>query len=785
MNRKSVELLEFDKIRAQLLEYCFSTEGPRLLVEQPFLLDLPSCTRIHNAVAALRKLFEEYRDIPALSFPDIDETITEASRKGSFLEGVQLYSAAAYIHASVELKQYLEKGFSEIPPQSDNLLLELLQKLDPPEAVMNKIFSVLEADGSIKESHPELRSIRKRLGTLRRELISLSSRYMNDNKDLWQTDVPSQKDGRTVLPLKAGQRGKIEGIVHDVSAKGSTLYVEPFDILEKNNEVALQEHELRMVVIRILRELTQNLRDELQQLTELRPVIAELDTLQARSRYSRQTRSVRPEQSRKGLVLKQARHPLLGKDVVPVDISLDETTRSLIISGPNAGGKTVTLKTIGLLAMMNQFGIQIPAAEGSSLPLFQAIYVDIGDDQSIEASLSTFSGHMKNISEIIQYGDEGALVLLDELGSGTDPAEGSVLAMAILEELLARNTLTVCTSHHGLLKNYGYTREGAMNASMDFDETSHLPTYRVLPGVPGESHAFDIARRSGMPETLLMQAEKLREDSAGDVASMIRELERETLRLRKQEQDFALREKELREEIRKSDLKELKIRQREHELQKEGYKSLDRFIKATRKELENLVRELREGEITREKTVKVKDFISSLENRAKEEEATIRSFQKEIKKEEDRELRDHDFNAGDQVYVSSYRKEGLLVRKDKAGLWLVAIGPMKVSIPAGEIKPVSGSKRKVAVSYVGSKPVAALTIDVRGMRLEEAIDAVSRQIDGALVQGIHEFAIIHGTGEGVLQQGVQDYLRGHSAVKHFNFAHPEEGGAGKTVVRTA
>ncbi|ADK81579.1 endonuclease MutS2 [Sediminispirochaeta smaragdinae] len=796
---KTVELLEFDKIRKELSARCFSEEGRTLLSGQRILTKRRECESLHDDVAALRVLMEQFRELPALSFPSITEALKELARPGSFVDGEHLYPIARYIQSAAILQDYVQEGSQELfPPQSKAAvfpahLLELLQRLDPPRELASRIFSVLEADGSVKENHPELRTIRKRLGALRRELMEMSSRYMNESKDLWQNDVPSQKDGRLVLPLKAQRRGAVKGIIHDVSSKGAILYLEPFDILEKNNEVAIQEHELHQVVIKILRELSALVRDRLESLETLIPVIAEIDVIQARSRLSRYYQGIRPMIVDEGIRLKRARHPLLGLDAVPIDIELGGSVRSLIISGPNAGGKTVTLKTIGLLVLMHQFGIEIPAAEESELPVFRAVYADIGDDQSIEASLSTFSGHMRTIADIISLAQAHTLVLLDELGSGTDPAEGSVLAMAILEELIEKDALTVSTSHHGLLKNFGYTRSGAMNASMDFDESSHMPTYRVISGIPGESHAFAIAQRSGMPQGLLDRAEHYRQESAGEVGTMIRELESQTSRLRSEEQRLNQREKRLREEVRENDLKELRLRRRENELRKEGYRSLDAFMHETRRELENLVRELREGEINRDKTLKVKEFIGTIEERSHNEKELYEKEQKRLLVPEDRHqeeaFSDFPLEEGQTVFVSNYQKQGVLIRKEKRDRWIVAIGPMKLPVAEKELRAVKaqqkGGRQKVAVSYdapsAGQR--ASFVLDLRGMRLQEAIDALIKQIDAALVQGLREFSVIHGTGEGILQRGIHDYLRGHKAVESYEFAHPDDGGAGKTVVR--
>lgn len=797
MDEKSAGLLEFPSLFSRVTSYCFTRAGEKKLQHAPFLSCWEEYDYLHRGVALLMRMEHEFRPMPSLSFPPLEPVLQEGARKGSYIEGELLYQLALYIRCAEDLRTWIDQGLSSLGRDGEETEIHrIFRLLDPPVQLSREILSVLEADGTIKENHPELKAIRQKLGRARRELLGESGRFIQENRHMYQTDVPSQKDGRTVLPLKANYRGTINGIVHDVSSRGATLFVEPPEIVKKNNEVALMEHELRIIVIKILRALTAKVREQLQELQFLHEQIVLFDTYQARSRYSRAIGGIRPETRGRGVVLKKARHPLLGKDAVPIDITIGEETRSLIISGPNAGGKTVTLKTIGLLALMNQFGLAIPVEEGSFLPLFRSIRADIGDDQSIEASLSTFSGHMHTIADILEDADSETLVLLDELGSGTDPAEGSVIAMAILEALLEKQSLTVSTSHHGLLKNFGYTGSGARNASMDFDESSHRPTYRVIEGLPGESHAFDMARASGIPEAILVKAQKYRDDDAGEAGSMIRELEKETARVRKERKLLEEKEKSLKEELRRQDLKTLSLRQREHELQKAGYGKLESFLNETRKDLENLVRELREGEINRTKTKQVKAFISHLEERVSREEEKITAREEELealKGDSGADAETSRSNAlfleeGETVFVESYRKEATLVRKEKRGRWLVSIGPMKVTVPEKELRPAGRKQRsqktEVQVSYAlpGGRGSAALSIDLRGLRLEEALQRLELQIDAALVDGIREFSVIHGTGEGVLQKGVWDLLATKREVSSYQWAHPQEGGAGKTVV---
>ncbi|MDR1972396.1 MAG: Smr/MutS family protein [Treponema sp.] len=476
--------------------------------------------------------------------------------------------------------------------------------------------------------------------------------------------------------------------------------------------------------------------------------------------------------------------------------------RSVIITGPNTGGKTVALKTLGLFALMNQGGLALPAAEGTSLPVFDGIYADIGDEQSLSQSLSTFSGHMVNIAGIAARAGEHSLVLLDELGSGTDPEEGSAIAMAILDHLIERRVCLIVTTHHGILKNYGYTREGVENASVEFDGRTLSPTYRILMGLPGESRALDIAGRNGLPPAMVERARSYLAEERADVSALIRGLRDKHRELDSGREHIRSQEEGLREERRKADLRELRIRQRELELKNAGLGRLEAFLAESRKTLENLVRELREGEITREKTVAVKEFLAGLEEAALEagealerEKAGIIADERAVLEPPEAAgsggsgpVRDPGaLEPGMEVLAGERRRRGRVLRPDrkKNGSWIVQIGSLKLSIDGGDLIPAppgtSPQPYAASVELAERRP-PRLELSLRGMRLEEALEALRKQIDGAVLAGLHEFAVVHGKGEGVLMKGVHEYLRGEEAVADYYFSPPELGGAGRTEV---
>jgi DNA mismatch repair protein MutS2 len=604
-----------------------------------------------------------------------------------------------------------------------------------------------------------------------------------------------------VLAVKANFRNRIRGIVHEVSSTGQTVFVEPEEVVEKNNRLLLEKRRLESEIRRILREMTGRLSAFREDLHQLHRGILYLETIRARARYGFETRgNFAGEDPSGGLVLKQARHPLLGPGAVPLDFTLAPGKRTVIITGPNTGGKTAALKTVGLLALMNQSGLPLPAGEGSSLPVFEGVYADIGDEQSLSQSLSTFSAHMTNIGDIISRAGEGSLVLLDELGSGTDPEEGSAIAMAILDHFIETKTCLITTTHHGILKNYGYTREGVENASMEFDSRTLSPTFRIIMGIPGESRAVEIAERNGLAPDIVAKARTYLAEEQADISALLK-----GLREKRREFDAAAlagkkEEERLREERRKADLRELRLKQKELQLKAEGAGSLRRLLEESRKTLENLVRELKEGELSREKTLKVKEFLSGLEATVREENGALER-EEDLLAEERRRLENADQTrtppaadtplvAGTEVLAGGRRGRVLRLDKKAAGTkgaqWIVEIGSLRMSFPETELAALAPSNEEpkplIARPDLASPTAAQMEISLRGMRLEEALEALRRQVDAAVLAGLGSFAVIHGKGDGILQKGVHNYLKNDKAVADYYFSRPEMGGFGRTEV---
>ncbi len=735
----ALSLLDFATVRRELCDLAMSEEGRALLSSQAILCSAAEVDAMLDVVGAWKSLLEEGSSPPALQFPPAAHLLPSLLKEGSVGEDNELAAIGVFAGSAGRLKSYLLRAMStrrqRVP--ADARLLALAELVPDLGQLANQILAVLEPDGTVKEDKiPELKRIRRQTVALRTDISDLSAHHMNENRSLWQSDVPTQKDGRTVLPLKASYRGRVEGIVHEVSGSGATLFIEPFDVVEKNNELVRLENRYRQEVLRILRELSEAVRAAGSSLESLFQAVAVLDALSARARYALLHRCSRAERRERGIALRLARHPLLGTSAVPIDLVLEEETRILIITGPNTGGKTVALKSAGLLALMNQFGMEIPAADGSALPLFDAVYADIGDEQSIANSLSTFSAHMRNIARIVAASTSRSLVLLDEIASDTDPAEGSALAMALLDRLREVGALTVATTHLGVLKNYGLTTPGVTNASVSLDPATLAPTYRILMGVPGESHALEIAARNGIEAATIARARRYVDAGSTELTRAIREL---AGRQREVNDRIEALEKERRQaetERRRLSEREEELRRREIEAKRGELADLGRFLTESRRTLENLVRDLKEGEVTREKTRAVKEFLREIELKEEEgerslaeeqrraEESAAASAAKGRRSKESLAGIEAPIREGQEVLVGSQRRPGTVIRRARGNRWVVAVKTLRLTVPESELTPARVSSEpslSVALADIASRERPAYELDVRGMRLEEAL----------------------------------------------------------------
>ncbi|MCK5156826.1 MAG: endonuclease MutS2 [Spirochaetales bacterium] len=783
MPPRTIHDLEFDKISNELSAFTLSREGRERILQGKFIIDKTYLRNQHQFLEEIFSIRAEKGNYPGLYFPDIHNSFKKVKVEGSLVDGEELYNIGIYLNSSKKLRDYYSSTENYFPEQ----IVDLFENMPDLSILENTILNELENPGKVSENHPKLRPYILELERARKERHSTAEKYVKDPMANMQGDQAVYRDGRIVLPFKSSERNFVKGVMHGSSGTGATLFIEPYDLVEKNNKVTLTEQQILIEIQKILRKLTEQVRDNLSDLLTVLKIVGEMDSYLAKAEYAAVHHCKRAEYKDSGIILKKARHPILREKAVPIDVELDPEIRAMIMSGPNAGGKTVTLKTIGLFVLMNQFGMYIPADEGCELPLFHQIFTDIGDEQSIEDELSTFSGHMKHISEILHAVADfpQSLLIFDELGSGTDPVQGSALARSILEYSSEKAGITLITSHHSVLKQYAYAANSIINASMEFDEVNNIPTYRVITGLPGESYAIETAERMRMPKVITSKAKSFLTDETVQISSIIKGLEERKRDQEKLLQDITEKKKNLQEKIRNYDLKMLQVKQYEHHRKISEISELGKFTDSTKKMLENLVRELKEGEITRTKTLKMKAFIRELDQRIDTEREMLQREQEELSPGQVVA-----FYPEMDVRVGSARKEGKILKKDRKGFWVVLVDAMKITFPENEIFPIpadqktqrSKSREPVYQFSAGSlnAPMPVLNLDVRGKTLQEALSALQKQFDNAIIHNMLQFSVIHGKGDGILQRGIHNYLHELKEVDHFAFARPEEGGYGKT-----
>ncbi|MBQ0039213.1 MAG: Smr/MutS family protein [Treponema sp.] len=846
------EEFDFYKIREIISHFAQSEEGRDAVLARESTTDKETIDLLKNMGRQWNIYLNSDNPQALFAWPPVKEIFPALGIEGGCLNQEQIFALGLF-------STYTEKTRSAINGAKDDIKIPDLAKVifDAPflGQAADEIFRILDiSTGQVKDL-PVLREIRSRIASLKREIDNAIRKYTSDSSlnQALQSNVPAFRADRELLAVRADRKNSIKGIVHEVSATGQTVYIEPDEIVKSNNALVEEEFRLQSEINKIFRELTESLGKYKEDFIKAQEQMLLLDSTYAAARWQNSINGIFAEDcdvDYEPPLISKARHPLLGEKAVPVTITFMQGKRVLIITGPNTGGKTVTLKTVALFALLNQAGFPLPAEEGTRLPMFSSIFADIGDEQSIAESLSTFSSRMKNVALALNNTDERSLVLLDELGSGTDPLEGSAIAMATLDLLLERGSFVIVTTHHGVLKNYGYTNPSCINASVEFSTETMRPTYNLLMGIPGESHALDIALHSGLPREAVEKAQNYISTEQADVSSLIK-----GLTSKHEELDDLLRQQrikgaELQNKEHKIHSREIKVIERDIELKEIENKQSFSFLRETRSQLENLVRILREGEITKEKTQGVKKFISDLEDSIDEQKVQLEQKRKELeeeisklKAEEEKiaengmritKAKEHKtakgkktkqrlsnaealknasvderqvdfakhqkdpkkpavtklvYTEGMEVLCGAEKRKGTLVRKVKDGIWQVQIGFMKIEVPQRQMVPAEKiempySRADYFVETTASENDEAPKFELRllGMRCEEAMRALEHQLDLCAIKNFRNFSIVHGKGNGILQQAVHDYLSHYPGVKDYRFARPEEGGSGKTYV---
>ena len=775
MNKKILDILEFDKVK-QLFEPYLQTEQGEM--ELAVLTPTDKKETIETAFMELEDMEQILLEEPRFAVSTIQDVRPVAKRleMEAALNIDELLALKAVLRVTHELKDFYDN--------LENVRLERLHRLFDNLVDLPRLQGGLQAinEGGFVESFAseKLAKIRRRIQENEHQVREILQDLLKSKADMLADAVIASRNGRNVLPVKNTYRNRIAGVVHDISASGNTVYIEPRAVVNLNEEIANHRADERYEIIQILEELSDSLRPHAAEIANNAWIIGHLDLIKAKYRFMRDCKAVVPEvSSNRSIQLLQLRHPLI-ENAVANDLHFTEDLTEIVITGPNTGGKTIMLKTLGLAQIMAQSGLPILADPGSRVGIFSQVFADIGDEQSIEQSLSTFSSHMTNIVSILNQVDTASLILLDELGAGTDPQEGAGLAIAILEDLRLRGIKTMATTHYPELKAYGIETAGVQNASMEFDTASLRPTYRFMQGVPGRSNAFEIARRLGLSETIIQDAMKMT-NTDNDVNQIIEKLEAQTLESRKRLDTIQEVEQEnlkFNRALRK--LYNELTRERETELNKareEAKEIVDMALSESDRILQGLHAK---SQLKPHEIIEAKAQLKKLAP-----ETVDLSKNKVLKKAKKARAP----KVGDEILVISYGQRGTLVKQLKDGRWEAQVGLIKMTLEEKEFNLIKAEKeatqpkkRQVNVVKRSNTSGPRARLDLRGKRYEEAMQELDGFIDQALLNNMAQVDIIHGIGTGVIREGVTKYLRRNKHVKSFEYAPQNAGGSGATIV---
>jgi DNA mismatch repair protein MutS2 len=789
MNSHALGVIEFPRTLALIAERATSPLGAERVRELRPLTDREAIEREHARVAAVRSLISAEDPWSLQGVPDARAALTRLRVEGASLAAPDLLVLGALLRSSrVTRESFRGERASAIVTA---VLAEQIQSLASNKTLEDAISHAIDDEGQVRDNaSSDLRRIRRELKGSQGELIKLLERAMaklDPHQRVADMSV-TVRNGRFVIPVRREAQSAVGGIVHDVSQTGGTLFVEPPAAVEAGNRIReLQSEEIEEVE-RILAELTEKIRPHREELTSSLEALIVLDSLVARARYAMEFRCAPADlvDSTEGFAIAQGRHPLLiaqGIDVVPFDLEMSTNERTLLISGPNTGGKTVLLKALGLFSALVQSGIPAPVAAGSRIAIFDNIYADVGDEQSILASLSTFSAHLRNLVEVLSSATAHSLVLIDELGSGTDPIEGAALGGAILEALTARGTLSVATTHLGALKELATQVDGVVNASLQFDPVALAPTYRLIKGVPGRSYGISIARRLNLPADVLERAEQRIPSGERRVTALLAELEalEKELSATKGESEEVL--EDARERAGRVAERERNVTQREKEAERASRQEARRYLLEARADVERTIRELKAASEAGEEAAR--DARKRVEQLASEQGRELDRLERSA--ETARGTKDHaEVSVGDFVEVEMLGGKVGRVLEVRDGDAVVAVGVMKLAVPRSSLRVSNpgAAAPEVAVAVRGDLPDVHVPteIDLRGMRVGEVENIVMHAVDAAVRADLKSIRIIHGKGTGALRERVTEMLRKESRVTNFRLGAWNEGGAGVTVV---
>ncbi len=774
MNTKILETLEFKKIKELFAPYLLTEQGQ---LELGLLLPTSKKETVASAFLEMRDMQQIFVQHPHFSLAATQDitALTKRLELESDLNIEEFLALKRVLAVTQELKSFYD--------DLENVHLEKLDRLFENLVVFPKLQGSLQAvnDGGFIESFASesLSRIRRKIQENENQVREILQEILKNKGEMLADQVVASRNGRNVLPVKNTYRNRISGVVHDISASGNTVYIEPRAVVNLNEEIASSRADERYEIQRILQELSDLFRPHAAEIANNAWIIGHLDLVCAKVRFMQETGAVVPDLSEEqDIQLLSVRHPLI-ENAVANDLHFGPDLTEIVITGPNTGGKTIMLKTLGLAQIMAQSGLPILADKGSRVGIFSQIFADIGDEQSIEQSLSTFSSHMTNIVSILEQVDSESLVLLDELGAGTDPQEGAALAIAILEDLRLKQIKTMATTHYPELKAYGIETDWVENASMEFDTDSLRPTYRFMQGVPGRSNAFEIARRLGLSEVIVGHAQE-QTNTDSDVNRIIERLEEQTLESRKRLDNI----REVEQENLKFNRALKKLynefnREKETELNKARLEAQE-IVDLALSESESILKNLHD-----KSSLKPHEIIEAKAQLKKLAPETVDLSKNKVLKQAKKNRAP---KVGDDILVTSYGQRGTLVKQLKDGRWEAQVGLIKMTLEEQEFNLLKAEKeqqpkhKQVNVVKRANTAGPKARLDLRGKRYEEAMEELDAFIDQALLNNMAQVDIIHGIGTGVIREGVTKYLRRNKHVKSFGYAPQNAGGSGATIV---
>lgn len=820
----------FDQIRQLLKDKCLSTLGEERVNEMNFSDHFEEVDELLNQVAEFVRIIQEEDNFPDQFFFDVRPSLKRIRIEGMYMDEQELFDLRRSLETIRDIVRFLQRNDEEESDCPYPSLKKLAGDITVFPQLITKIDGILNKYGKIKDNaSTELSRIRRELantmGSISRSLNSILRNAQSEgyvDKDV----APTMRDGRLVIPVAPGLKRKIKGIVHDESASGKTVFIEPAEVVEANNRIRELEGDERREIIRILTEFSNTLRPSIPEILQSYEFLAEIDFIRAKSHFAIQTNSIKPSLENEQLLdWTMAVHPLLqlslakhGKKVVPLDIELNLKRRILIISGPNAGGKSVCLKTVGLLQYMLQCGMLVPMHERSHVGLFGSIFIDIGDEQSIEDDLSTYSSHLTNMKIMMKNCNERSLILIDEFGGGTEPQIGGAIAEAVLKPFNIKGTFGVITTHYQNLKHFAEDHEGVVNGAMLYDRHLMQALFQLQIGNPGSSFAVEIARKIGLPEDVIADASEIVGSEYINADKYLQDIVRDKRYWEGKRQTIRQREKHMEETIARYQAEMEELQKSRKEIIRQAKEEAERLLQESNARIENTIRTIKEAQAEKEKTRLVRqelaDFRESIDNlTSKEQEDKIARKMEKLKEKQNRKKEKKQNGTKEQPTVQQTPKatpitEGCPVRiKGQSSVGevleingknaVVAFGSIKTTVKTERLERSNAIPQKqesAKSSFVSNQTQDSMyekklnfkqDIDVRGMRGDEALQAVTYFVDDAILVGMSRVRILHGTGTGILRTLIRQYLQTIPGVRHFADEHIQLGGAGITVVDLA